>query len=165
MDEAVEIIHVYGQLGKIAIPVGDRVYGHLEDDDAAQAARDITIIGRAPDSPYFQRAQQAIAEADFLAILGFGFDETNIANLKLLELARDKAVFSTGFNMGYGMRAWLRHVGLPKVMIAPPTHTVETFLRKSAFLHWANIPVVNGHVMHGAIASELKAEKYHLPDY
>jgi hypothetical protein len=166
MDESINIIHVYGQLGKIAAPSGDRLYGEtIHATQIETAAKGIEIIGRKPDDPRFNQAHEAIAGADFLAILGFGFDETNVANLKLTELAKDKAVFSTGYNMGYGMRAWLRYIGLPKIMIAPPTHDVETFLTKSAFLHWANIPGLNGHQMHGAIASELKAQKYHLPDY
>ncbi len=165
MDESIEIIHVYGQLGSIAAPRGDRSYA---DDNhplqIAEAARGIEIIGRKPDDPRFSKAHEAIANADFLAILGFGYDETNVANLKLTELTKEKAVFSTGYKMGYGMRAWLRHIGLPKIMIAPPTHDVEAFLSKSAFLHWANVLGVTGHKMHGAIASELNAAKYHLPD-
>ena len=166
MDEAVDIIHVYGQLGKIAAPSGDRSYGDTEyRHHIESASRGIQIIGRKPDDPRFNQAHEAIANADFLAVLGFGFDETNVANLKLTELAEDKTVFSTGYKMGYGMRAWLRSIGLAKILIAPPTHDVETFLNKSAFLHWANIPGLTGTHMHGAIVSELKAAKYHLPDY
>ncbi len=164
LDESVDVIHVYGQLGKIDTPSGERSYGASNEPFQIEgASRGIEIIGRKPDDPRFNQAHDAISNADFLAILGFGFDETNVANLKLTDLAKDKAVFSTGYKMGYGMRAWLRHIGLPKIMIAPATHDVETFLTKSALLHWANVPGLTGSQMHGAITLELRAAKYHLP--
>lgn len=167
MDEAVEIIHVYGQLstidfGEIGWP-GQRCYGDT-NPEIESAAKGIHIIGRDPESPQFKKAQEAIASAEFIGILGFGYDETNIANLKLVELCQGKAVFTTAYEMGYGMRAWIRHIGLKQILFGHRDHKVGTFLARSGFLHWANVTGANGHVMHGAISEYLKAEKYQLPD-
>jgi len=163
MDEAIEIIHVYGQLGEIAMPRGQRTYGE-SNPSILETARGLRIIGRAPDNPQFTKAHEAIASAKFLGILGFGFDETNIANLKLVELSQDKAVFSTAYGMGYGMRAWIRHIGLKKILFGHREHHVEKFLESSGFLHWANVPGLTGHAMQGAISEHLGAVKFELPD-
>ena len=150
--ESVEIIHVYGQLGQIIQLGGDREYGgEVSLGRIHSSAKDLRIIGREPDHPAFAAAHQAILEAEFLAVLGFGYDQTNIANLKLRELAGSKYLFSTGYDMGYGMRGWIRRMGLPLALIGSPHDDVERFLHNSGFLHWANTPNEKAAEMHDAI--------------
>ena len=43
-----------------------------------------------------------------------------------------------GFNLGYGMRAWIREIGLGDVFIGREADDVRTFLHNSGFLQWAN---------------------------
>lgn len=152
MDESVEIIHVYGALGSLSFQEGGgRQYGKSDTYEFAGAAKGIKIIGRDPEDDQFKRAQEAIASANFVAILGFGYDETNIANLKLHEVLKGKTVLSTGYRMGYGMRAWLMHQRLGGLLVGHETHKVEKFLQKSAFLHWADRPSTTAGDMHVAI--------------
>lgn len=163
LDESVEIIHVYGQLGQISELGGDREYGSEDyERDITKASKGLKIIGRAPDDEMFKRAHEVIREAEFLAILGFGYDETNVANLKLVELAKDKHLFSTGWEMGYGMRGWVQHMGLENALIGAMKDDVPAFLQKSAFLHWANTPGKTGTEMATSIRNFL-LEQGRLP--
>lgn len=133
LDESVEIIHVYGRLGDVAMPHGKRSYAQLPSDRDGRnsiitaAAEGIKLIGREPDSEQFKRAQEAIFRAEFLAVLGFGYDQTNIDNLRLTDHAHGKPIFSTGCGIGYGMRGWLRSLGLDLIM-GPKTQHVGDFL-------------------------------------
>lgn len=165
LNESVEFIHVYGTLGQITELDGanGRRFGQPESEDYQFASTGIKIIGRDPDAKGFKSAQDAIASAEFLAILGFGYDQTNVANLKLKELVGPKHVFSTGFDMGYGMRGWIRSKGLPSISIGALNHDVSSFLHHSAFLHWANTPGATSDGMRDAISNYFKC-KHRLPD-
>jgi hypothetical protein len=129
MDQSVQVIHVYGQLGQIVELGGDREYGgEITKSAVSVASKGLKIIGRAPDDPIFNEAHQAIVDAEFLGILGFGYDATNVANLKLYERVAPKYAFSTGFGMGYGMRAWMRNSALPPITIGSSKDDVAAFL-------------------------------------
>jgi len=154
--ESVQVIHVYGQLGQIEELGGDRQYGgNIDHRVIFSASKGLTIIGRAPEASIFNEAHQAILEAEFLAILGFGYDATNVANLKLTERNSSKYSFSTGYDMGYGMRAWIRGMGLASNIIGSPKDDVARFLHNSGFLQWANTPGKTSSDMHDSILKYL----------
>jgi hypothetical protein len=154
LNQAVKIIHVYGDLGPLNMWGGDRVYaGEIYRSTITTAANNLKIIGREPDDPRFVAAQEAISGAEFIAILGFGYDETNIANLKLPEVTAEKHLFSTGWNMGVGMRAWIDRLGINDIMFGLPNHGVAEFLDQSAFFQWANTPGARGHQLRQGILS------------
>jgi len=159
-EESVEIIHVYGQLGQIIELGGEREYGSdFNMHTIISASKGLKIIGRAPNDPIFNNAHKAILEAEFLGILGFGYDETNVANLKLSERSSPKHAFSTGYNMGFGMRAWIRSTGLSSITMGSPNDDVAEFLHKSALLQWANTPGKTSLDMYNAIL------KYFIKDF
>ena len=163
-DESVQIIHVYGQLGQIIELGGDREYGDaVTRDTIYSASKDLKIIARAPEDSIFNEAHQAILEAEFLGILGFGYDATNVANLKLNERAGSKYVFSTGYDMGYGMRGWIRSMGLSSILIGSPKDDVARFLHNSGLLQWANTPGKTSLDMNNAIFKHF-TQGFRVPD-
>jgi hypothetical protein len=113
----------------------------------ARASANLKIIGREPQNEFFNAAHEAIVEAEFLGILGFGYDTTNVENLKLVELAAGKRIFSTGWDMGAGMRGWIAHLGLSDIYFGMPDNNVAKFLDRSAFFRWANTPGATSHAM------------------
>jgi hypothetical protein len=144
-NESVDIIHVYGDVG--ALPELDpdepsaRPYGaHLKHSDYIEASKRIRIIERADESEEFLSARKKIQNATFVGILGFGYDQMNVRNLSLPKIANGKSAFSSGFNLGYGMRAWIRDIGLGDVFIGREADEVKPFLHNSGFLQWANTP-------------------------
>jgi len=164
LDESVRITHVYGQLGQITELGGDREYGgEVLRSTISSSSKGLKIIGRAPDDPTFNEAHEAILESEFLAILGFGYDATNVANLKLRERSRDKYAFSTGFGMGYGFRAWMRSTNLPPITIGASKDDVAAFLHNSAFLQWANTPGKTSLDMNNAIHKHF-TQSFVIPD-
>jgi hypothetical protein len=151
-DESIEIIHVYGHLGQIKELGGEHEYGGGDLFRSIQRARkDLRIIGRAPDDPRFTTAHDAIESAEFLAVLGFGFDEINIANLRLVDLAKSNPIVSTGWGLGCGMRGWVTNMGFSSLIFGRPNDDVPTVLQKSAFFQWANSPGRTAIEMHEAI--------------
>lgn len=163
-EESVQIMHVYGQLGQIIELGGGRDYGgDVTQGTISLASRDLKIIGRAPEDPIFNDAHTAISEAEFLGILGFGYDPTNVANLRLHERIAPKYAYSTGFNMGYGMRAWMRSVRLPSITIGSSKDDVAAFLHNSAFFQWANTPGKTSVDMNNAIHKHF-TQDFRIPD-
>ncbi len=168
LKESIEIIHVYGQLGQIRECGSDANHEYATQeygfDEVTSSGKQIKIIGRKPDDPIFDKAHSAIRQADFIAFLGFGYDPTNIANLKLGELCSGRNVFTTGYEMGYGMRGWIKRCGIGPIVIGSANHTVSDFLRKSAFLNWANSPGMNSNDMIRAItkAKDDDNAEFHL---
>lgn len=167
-NQTVEVIHVYGQLDTIwQLGGGGHEYGgKLEFRDQVEVGKKIKIIGRDPQAPEFVRAQEVIRSADYVGILGFGYDDTNVANLALAETLQGKAVFSTGYDLGYGMRAKVRHAVGP-LLIGSPRHKVGTFLRKSGFLHWANTPRLRGELLMDRLRKygDGSLREFHVMDY
>lgn len=162
--ESIDIIHVYGDIG--ALPELDpeepsaRSYGtQVKHADYIAASKRIHIVERADQSADFLMAREKIATATFLGILGFGYDQTNVENLNLPKIANEKRTFSTGFNLGYGMRAWIREVGLGDVFIGRETDDVKTFLHNSGFLQWANTVGKTPHQMQESISRYFENKK------
>jgi hypothetical protein len=167
-NESIEIVHVYGDIG--ALPQLEpnepsaRAYGaNLTHDGYVTASKRIEIIERAETSPKFERAREVIATATFLGILGFGYDQTNVANLDLARIANEKRAFSTGFRLGYGVRGWIRRMGLSDVFIGAEADDVRGFLHNSGFLQWANTPGKTAHEMQAAIHHYFKNSALRLP--
>ncbi len=81
-----EIIHVYGSLGGTLpdspsyIPYG---YG-VSPERVVAASKELKVIpeGRSDDA-VLKRSRQLLFEADSIAFLGFGFDETNMERLEV----------------------------------------------------------------------------------
>ncbi|MEI9895266.1 MAG: hypothetical protein WDN28_15585 [Chthoniobacter sp.] len=161
-EESVEVIHVYGHLGQIMEFGGNREYGApVETYTINDAKNNLVIIGRKPEDPLFTAAQAAIAEAEFIAILGFGYDETNVANLRMVDLTKSKFILSTAYDMGVGMRGWINHMGIKNVLFGMPQDDVTQFLHRSAFFRWANTPGMKAEEMYNAIYTA----PMRLPEY
>jgi|GEM_PF-2599453 len=153
-NDAVEVIHVYGHLGQLVEFGGEHVYGGgVAESDIHRARKNMKIIGRDPGDNQFAAAHEAIANAEYLAILGFGFDETNMANLRLAELAKFTPIVATGYKFGTGKRAWIQSMGLDRIIFGRPSDTIDVVLEKSAFLQWAYTPGRKANEMHDAIYS------------
>jgi hypothetical protein len=167
-NQSIEVIHVYGDIG--ALPElqpnepSARPYGEpLNHDGYLKAAKRIEIVERAEESPKFLGARAAIAEAQFLGILGFGYDQTNVLNLQLPRIANEKRAFSTGFRLGYGVRGWIRRMGLGDVFIGHEGDDVRSFLHNSGFLQWANTPKRTAREMQESIYQYFENRSLRLP--
>jgi hypothetical protein len=148
-NENVEIIHVYGDLGELtelSEAAKAREYGIKPTFGAmVKASKRIKIIGRHDQTKdAFEKAFQAIRDAAFVAILGYGFDPMNNENLRLQEAVADRFPFATGFGMGSGARARLTSLAHHSSMImGGKSETVKDFLEEIDFLRWINEPGVH----------------------
>ncbi|PRH81509.1 hypothetical protein C6N40_11875 [Arenimonas caeni] len=102
---ALEIIHIYGTLGPTLPGMDDYSdYGaELTPEIVSRAAGSIRVIpeGRTEDMT-LRRAREAIANADALCFLGFGYDPANLEHLAAHETCRKV--------IGYGTEKRRRHV-------------------------------------------------------
>lgn len=145
--ENVEFIHVYGDLGELSglhSSADARSYGG--DSSLAgpifKASKRIHIIGRNEATrDGFTKAFQIIAEATFVVILGYGFDQLNNNNLRLQDAVAAKHPFSTGYGLGCGARSRLTKLAHQSGMImGGKKETVRDFLQETDLLRWINEP-------------------------
>jgi len=112
--ERLKFTHLYGTIGgqpfidalhsssrPLPIPFGDT-------EHPTESAATLKIVERTDDvavSDAFGTAHDLIAEAEFIFMLGFGFDWLNCERLAIGEHIRDgKRVFGTAYNMGEGSK-------------------------------------------------------------
>lgn len=91
--ETLKVIHVYGSLGSPIAGKADYLAygGEISEDKVKIAANTIKVIpeGR-DDDETLECARKMLANADCIAFMGFGFDETNVARLRPLETCQKK---------------------------------------------------------------------------
>jgi hypothetical protein len=122
------IVHVYGTLGKFALELDDeqgaRPFNHDPTPQAVEiAAKAIRILGDHRDglAPEFTRAHELLSAAERVCFLGFGYHRTNVTRLlpnsvseslartrsgsSYIPLYRDKkVVFGTAYGLGVAER-------------------------------------------------------------
>jgi hypothetical protein len=78
-----KVLHVHGQLGRLASGPRARVYSmDCSDRNVRLAARSIKIIHIAnPKSDSFRKAKASLRKAARIYFLGFGYDSTNMERL------------------------------------------------------------------------------------
>ena len=143
----IPIIHVYGQLGELPhLSENGRPYDPKVDQGVInQSVGGIKIVHEgAEDTPEFQRAQEAISQANVVCCLGFGYHPENVKRLNLSQtlqgMARKKVYLSA-----YGLTP--RQAEKLKARIFPDgitgsiylefggqVHNVLDFLRETAAL-------------------------------
>jgi len=103
-----EIIHVYGSLGRLPwqtdLSLGKVVdFGDFSNDvySRSQSLRDNIqlIYDQRSTVNQLERAKSAILPANRVLLLGFGYDYKNIENLDLRNCLNGKSVFATGYKM------------------------------------------------------------------
>lgn len=139
--QVVEIEHVYGCFanlpnfpGKAAVSVE---YASLTGHDLWKGGLErIQVIGEAmPEGEHICRSKQWIAESDYIVVLGFGFDHTNLNLIGLDNLPVGKFVFSSGFKLGGETRSRVRWSCTPtKFHFASENARIVTFLESSRLL-------------------------------
>lgn len=105
--QKLEIVHVHGQLGELpylnAAGVGRPYQNSISSDILTNAAKAIKIVHEgADDSPEFIRARELIREAERVYFLGFGYHETNVKRLGILECLQQaplKRFLGSGFGL------------------------------------------------------------------
>jgi hypothetical protein len=144
---SVEIIHVYGELGELReLSDSNKARDYGADLDMLgpiiNASARIKLIGRHDETKdAFVKAFDAIRNASFVAILGYGFDALNNQNLRLQEAVANKHPFATGFGMGSGARSRLNSLAhQSRMLMGSKTETVKAFLDETDFLSWINVP-------------------------
>ncbi len=109
--ESVPIIHVHGILGDLDTDTENyRSYGSSRDpQNIARSAGSIRIVHEGQDSNALERAREALAKAEIVCFLGFGFHPANVrrlAHTKSPEQFRN--VYATTYMMGMNERARAR---------------------------------------------------------
>lgn len=95
--KTLKIVHVYGSLGS-PVP-GDENYlpygGSVTEQKVKIAANSLRVIpeGR-DDDDSLNTARTMLSEADYIAFMGFGFDETNVDRLHAQETCKRKQILN-----------------------------------------------------------------------
>ena len=142
--QQVEVEHVYGCYAKLPHFAGANAiapeYGSLTGHDSWKGAiENIQLIGEEMlKGEHVCRATEWIASADYIIILGFGFDHTNLNLIGLDSLPAGKFVFSSGFRLPNETRSRVRWSCIPtKFYFAGANASIETFLEESRILSFA----------------------------
>lgn len=130
---AVPLVHVYGDLG--ALGVQGRPYAPDFDPVVLKYCADrIHIMGEAEsDGPAMQRAQELFLGAKRICFLGFGYDSTNVARLRLRNVP-GASLSGSAYGMTSAERAAVStRMGRPIVLGSGEDQVLE-FLRESGLL-------------------------------
>lgn len=98
---SIPIVHLHGQLSDKSFGDVDGCnYGEFDSDEALKrAASGLKIIHEEIDShPQFKQAHELLTKAEIVCFLGFGFDATNLARLRLNDVALRAKYFGTAFD-------------------------------------------------------------------
>ena len=96
--DSINIIHVYGSLGKIMFTEATNFYEKEENFDAiTRASKQIHILGREERQSHFDDIYKVLLESKVIYFLGFGYDKTNMELLKLKDL--DKSIEFRGTHL------------------------------------------------------------------
>lgn len=84
MVDKIPIIHVHGTIGGHAFGIGVRPYNHnLTPHFIKEAASGLNIITEGIKKDVYDKVHEILSNSENKFILGFGFDERNMENLKL----------------------------------------------------------------------------------
>jgi hypothetical protein len=104
--KALDIQHVYGQLGKLQNVHADRnaegarAYGNPQANDFNRAAVSLATCFEAKSTEAVAHAQRQIAESECVAFLGFGYSRENMTRLDIKKHLNTKATVS-GSSIGF----------------------------------------------------------------
>jgi hypothetical protein len=133
----VEIRHVYGDVGPLPDCHPKRhdfapEYGISRGHDFWKGRETIQIIGRKQDP----ECKRWIEEAEYVIVLGFGYDEMNCERLGLKEIEK-KCIFSTAFNTSDRSRIESEWAGLHRCFLGDTEEGCFRFLNRTQVLTWA----------------------------
>lgn len=105
-------IHVHGQLGSLPELGGIGAVVHyggsqdgITDADVLEASRAIKIVHEPlPNDPQFAEARAALAAADRVIFLGFGFAPRNVARLQLAAMKNGAALFISATGLSHNQQ-------------------------------------------------------------
>ncbi len=139
--QLVEIEHVYGcfaDLPGFSTNLATSVeYAELTGHDGWKGGLErIQLIGEAiPNGPHVRRSKEWIQKSDYIIVLGFGFDYTNLSLIGLDDLSSEKFLFCSGFKLTAETRSRVRWSCAPaKVHFAREDADIGRFLDSSRVL-------------------------------
>jgi hypothetical protein len=132
---AVLIVHVYGQLGKLPeISDGSGRPYHADPDakGVKQAVAEMVILHEADaSSPSLREAQRLLESADTVCFLGFGYHPKNLERLQIKQW-RARRILGTAFGLLEGQAHPVRtSFGGVSIELSGPNTDVHTFLRET----------------------------------
>ncbi len=88
---SIQIVHVYGQLAKLGSGVDERPYStNITPEIVRLAADGIRVIDERDDQdPCFDRAETLLRQAERISFLGFSYDTTNVARIRVSRVIGD----------------------------------------------------------------------------
>lgn len=134
-------IHVHGQLGMLpeiggglVVPYGGAYPAGIEDEDVQRARQAIKIVHEpAADDAQFVQARQAIAEAERVIFLGFGFHPRNVERLHVHRIGNGAELYICAYGLSENqqktmIRPWSRPH--PGYVVGKEHEDVSEFLRQ-----------------------------------
>jgi len=142
------ITHLHGSFGRLPWKVDDDThdppvaYGDVEEmpDDfyrqtIAHAAKRIGMVYDNPHPRTMRKVYMVLGQADRLVFLGFGYDEKNLARLRLGQNLKDGVpIVGTGFRLSEGGRRRAQELLMRLSRQSGRSHTVEVTRHKSLAL-------------------------------
>ena len=133
LDDAVTLLHVHGALGQLDVENGPlfRSYGNnLSPKGILEASQGIRVPGEIENDLGIAmvRAQKAIAEAERVIFLGFGYDETNLDNLRIEDWKHSK-FYGTAFNLDRKSRDKLLALTNKKLVLGKSDWPIYEYLQ------------------------------------
>lgn len=140
--DQIEIAHVYGQL----LPLPWIIDGSSRDDPVAEygdiagwpawkAREKMRTVNLGTPCPATRdRCCRWIREAEYILVLGFGYDDSNLKHIGLDRVDAGKFIFSSGFKLEEKCRNRVRSSIPPTVHFAGEHVDIATFLRTSELL-------------------------------
>lgn len=142
LGEICRIVHVYGILAGLPgngtdFPVE---YGQLKSNgwNAWRSREALKFIWDNPTESTLEICCRCIQEAEYVVILGFGFDQMNMRRIGLTSLPVGKCLFSSGYGLSQLKRAEIQST-LQSAQICWGNDSEQSlsFLRRSQVLRWA----------------------------
>ncbi len=127
-------VHAYGSLGG---------YGHrgrhysnkLDASEVQSAADQIKIFSeKTGEEAHFARIRSAVAEADNIWFLGFGFHEANLARLDIDHRKRQANVFGTAMGLGRAATGRISDRFEDRILLGGKEEGVLEFIQDRPFL-------------------------------
>jgi len=127
--QSLPIIHAHGSLG--AYP--DVEYGKASGNTEAlrKAADSIKIVSdRLEDSPDFQKAQQALSNAQHIIFLGFGYDKRTLGALLEGVRVKDKQFYGTAVGLNADAKHSLTELFKSRIILGADHQSCTEFVRQ-----------------------------------
>ncbi len=130
--DTVPVFHVYGSLGSLT----DRIYDtQAENEHLLVASRALRVVHeRGADPNDLIPARDALMDAERIAFLGFGYDQTNLARIGTSALPTGQQVIGSAMHLTPREKQHVRDMFSGRIELGDSAHDALTALRHAMIL-------------------------------